>query len=340
MAYDQNKRKYTATGTEKAAQFLMVMGEDRAAGILRRLSTEEVQKIGVEMTRMGDMTTEEVNNVLSAFLEECESNDSISIVADEYTRNVLTQALGAEAADIILEKIMLGGNTKGLDSLRWMEPQLIAGIIQNEHPQIQAIVVSYLQSEQAGEVLGYLPESTVVELVIRMAELESVDPKALQELNFSLEKQVEGVVTKQSSAMGGVRNVANIFNTMERTLGDTLMTRLNKANAKVAERVQELMFAFEDLRKVPNKDFQRILREVASDKLILALKGADSALIEKVTKNMSARASEIFLDDLSNLGPVRVSDVEAAQREILATTKQLADSGQIILSEEDSAMIG
>lgn len=340
MALDQNKRKYQATGTEKAAQFLMVMGEERAAGILRRLSTEEVQKIGVEMTRMGDMTTEEVNAVLSGFLEECDSKDSISIVADEYTKNVLTQALGSEAAEVILEKILLGGNTKGLDSLRWMEPQLIAGIMQNEHPQIQAIVVSYLQSEQAGEVLSYLPESAVIELIIRMAELESVDPKALQELNFSLEKQVEGVVTKQSSAMGGVRNVANIFNTMERSLGDNLMVRLTKANARVAERVQELMFAFEDLRKVPNKDFQRILREVDSGKLILALKGSDQGLIDKVTSNMSSRAAEIFLDDLSSMGPVRVSDVEAAQREILATTKQLADSGQIILSEDDSAMIG
>lgn len=340
MALDQNKRKYTATGTERAAQFLMVMGEERAAGILRRLSSEEVQKIGVEMTRMGDMTTEEVNTVLSAFLTECESKDSISIVADEYTRNVLTQALGSEAAEVILERILLGGNTRGLDSLRWMEPQLIAGIIQNEHPQIQAIVVSYLQSEQAGEVLSYLSEATVIELIIRMAELESVDPKALQELNFSLEKQVEGVVTKQSSAMGGVRNVANIFNTMERSLGDNLMVRLTRANTRVAERIQELMFAFEDLRKVPGKDFQRILREIDSGKLILALKGADQALIDKVTSNMSSRAAEIFLDDLSSMGPVRVSDVEAAQREILATTKQLADSGQIILSEDDSAMIG
>ena len=335
-----NKRKYTATGTEKAAKFLMVMGEERAAGVLKRLSSEEVQKIGVEMTRMGDMTTEEVNTVLSSFLEACEANDSINIVADEYTKNVLVQALGSEAAEAILEKILLGGNTKGLDSLRWMEPQLIAGIIQNEHPQIQAIVVSYLQAEQAGEVLSYLPESMVIELIIRMAELESVDPKALQELNHSLEKQVEGVVTKQSSAMGGVRNVANIFNTMERSLEEGLMMRLTKANAKVAERIQELMFAFEDLRKVPNKDFQRILREVATDRLILALKGADQSLIDKVTSNMSQRAAEIFLDDLTSMGPVRVSDVEAAQREILATTKQLADSGQIVLSEDDSAMIG
>jgi flagellar motor switch protein FliG len=337
---DVSKRKYTATGTEKAAQFLMVMGEERAAEVLKRLSSEEVQKIGLEMTRMNGMNTEQVNYVLSDFLGECEVKGSINIVADEYTKNVLIQALGPEAAETVLERIMLGGNTKGLDSLRWMEPQLIAGIIQNEHPQIQAIVVSYLQAEQAKDVLHYLPESIVVELLIRMAEMESVDPKALQELNYSLERQVEGVVTKQSSAMGGVKNVANIFNTMDRATEEALMTKLGKANGRVAERIQELMFVFEDLKKIPNKDFQLLLREVATDKLALALKGAEQALTDKVTKNMSTRAAEIFLDDMSNMGPVKVSDVEAAQKEILAITKKLADAGQIILSEDNAAMIG
>src|SRR5688500_10362329 len=171
---EATKRKYTSTGAEKAAQFLMVMGEDRAAEVLKRLSSEEVQKIGLEMTRMNGMSTDEVNFVLSDFLSECEVHGSINIVADEYTKNVLVQALGAEAAETVLERIMLGGNTRGLDSLRWMEPQLIAGIIQNEHPQIQAIVVSYLPPEQAKDVLTYLPENIIVELLIRMAEMESV----------------------------------------------------------------------------------------------------------------------------------------------------------------------
>ena len=334
------KRKYTATGAEKAAQFLMVMGEEGAAGVLKHLSTEEVQKIGVEMTRIDGMTTEVLNEVLSSFLEECELNGSISVEADEYTKAVLIQALGEDAAESILEKIMLGGNTKGLDSLRWMEPQLIAGIILNEHPQIQALVVSYLSAEQAGEVLAFLPEAVVVELVIRLVEIESVDPKALQELNFALEKQVAGVVTKQSSAVGGVKSVANIFNTLDRSSEDAWMTKIRDVDSDVAERIQELMFVFDDLRKVPNKDFQQLLREVATDMLAMALKGADETLTEKVTSNMSPRAAEIFVDDMENLGPVKVSDVEAAQKEIIAVAKRLADSGQIILTEESSAMIG
>jgi len=328
------------SGPEKAAQFLMVMGQEGAAGVLKQLNSDEVQKIGLEMTRMGEMSTEEVNQVLESFLEECETDGAINIVADEYTKGVLIQALGEEAAASVLERIMLGGNTRGLDSLKWMEPQLIAGIIQNEHPQIQAIVVSYLGAELSGEVLTYMPESSVVELIIRMAEMESVDPKALQELNFSLEKQVEGVVTKQSSAMGGVKNVANILNSLEKTFEDTLMEKISETSAVTAARIQDQMFVFEDLKMIPDKDFQRVLREVSTDKLILALKGADQALEEKVTSNMSNRAADIFREDMENLGPVKVSDVEAAQREILVITKDLADSGQIELNEETAAMIG
>jgi flagellar motor switch protein FliG len=185
-----------------------------------------------------------------------------------------------------------------------------------------------------------MPESSVVELIIRMAELESVDPKALQELNYSLEKQVEGVVSKQSSAMGGVKNVANILNSLEKNFEDSLMEKISKASEETAARIQEQMFVFDDLKLIPDKDFQLVLREVATDKLALALKGADEDVTDKVIRNMSSRAAEIFQEDIENLGPVKVSDVEFAQKEILAVTKQLADSGQIELSEESAAMIG
>ena len=318
----------------------MVMGEEKAASVLKHLSTEEVQKIGVEMTRMDMMTTDDANTVLNSFLSECEANGSISVVADEYTRSVLVQALGEDVAESLLEKIFLGGNTKGLDSLRWMEPQLIAGIIQNEHPQVQAIVISYLNPEQAGEVLRFLPESAVTELLIRMSEMESIDPKALQELNYSLEKQVEGVVTKQSSAMGGVKNVANIFNTLDRASEESLMAKITETNADIAATIQELMFVFDDMKKVPDPSFQLILREVSTDKLALAMKGAEQTLLDKVTNNMSSRAAEIFIEDMDNLGAVKLSDVEAAQKEIIAVAKQLADSGQIVLNEDEGEMVG
>ena len=334
------KKGAEKSGPEKAAQFLMVVGEIGAAGVLKQLSADEVQKIGLEMTHMDTMGTEEVNQILTTFLSECDSDGAINIVADEYTKTVLVHALGEEAAAGVLEKIMMGGNTRGLDALKWMEPQLVAGIIQNGHPQIQAIVVAYLGAELSGEVLAYMPESSVVELIIRMAELDSVDPKALQELNSSLEKQVEGVVSKQSSAMGGVKNVANILNSLEKAFEDSLMEKISKVSAEIAAKIQEQMFVFDDLKEIPDKDFQLVLREVATDKLVLALKGAEESMQEKVTKNMSKRAAEIFIEDMESLGPVKVSDVESAQKEILAATKQLADSGKIVLSEESTAMIG
>ena len=333
------RKEARRSGPARAAQLLLVLGEEGAAGVMQHLSSDEVQKIGVEMTRMNEMSTQEVNEILSGFLEDCQSDGAINIVADEYTRKVLTTALGADAAAEIIEKIMMGGNTKGLDSLKWMEPQLVAGIIQNEHPQIQAIVVSYLGPELSGEVLAHMPESSVVELIIRMAELESVDPKALHELNYSLEKQVEGVVSKQSSAMGGVKNVANILNTLDKSFEDSLMEKINDISADLAQSIQDQMFVFNDLASIPDKDFQRVLREVATDRLALALKGAEEGIEEKVLKNMSSRAAEIFREDMEELGPVKVSDVELAQKEILAVVKKLADAGEIELQEDEAAMI-
>ncbi|GJM11622.1 MAG: flagellar motor switch protein FliG [Pseudohongiella sp.] len=336
----RTRRNARKTGTEKAAQLLMVMGEQSAANVLKLLRNDEVQKIGAEMTYMGEMSTDEVNLVLSSFLDQCSTDDSISIEAGRYTKDVLIQALGPEAAERVLEKITLGGNTRGLDSLKWMEPQLIAGIIENEHPQIQAIVVSYLGAELSGEVLTFLPETSVVELCIRMAEMEPIDPAALEELNSSLEKQVEGVVSKQSSEMGGAKNVANIFNTLEKNFEESIIGKITETNSETAMRIQEEMFVFEDLKKIPDKDFQLVLREVATDALVLALKGADKALEEKVLRNMSTRAAEIFAEDMESLGPVKVTEVETAQKEILVATKQLADSDKIVLSVDSGAMIG
>jgi flagellar motor switch protein FliG len=327
-------------GSAKAARFLMVMGESGAANILKHLTSHEVQKIGVEMARMKEMSTVEVNQILTSFLEDYEKGGSIRIMADDYTRAVLEKALGPVAAKEALEKIMLGGNTKGLDALKWMEPQLVAGIIQNEHPQIQAIVISYLGPELSGEVLTYMPEGAVVELMIRMAEIDTVDPTALQELNNSLERQVEGVVRKQGSSIGGLKNVADIFNSLDKAFEENLMEKIAEVNEDLANLIKDQMFVFDDLKAIPDRDFQQLLRELSGDKLALALKGADEAIIEKVMKNMSSRAAEIFKDDLEELGPVKIVDVEAAQKEVLSAARKLADEGKIELAQDEGAMIG
>ena len=334
------RRRPGKSGPEKAAQLLMVMGEEGAAGVLKLLRSDEVQKIGMEMTHLSEMSTEDVNTVLTSFIEGCMSDGSINVEAGEYTKTVLTEALGEDSAASILEKITRGGNTRGLDALKWMEPQLIAGIIQNEHPQIQAIVISHLGAELAGEVLSFMAEDTVVELILRMAEMEPVDPIALEELNYALEKQVEGVVTKQSSEMGGIKNVANIFNTLDKGFEESLMGKINDMDTDVAGAIQEEMFVFEDLKKIPDKDFQKVLREVSTESLAMALKGADTEMVDKVLRNMSSRASDIFKEDMESLGPVRISEVEVAQKDVLTTTKKLADEDKIVLDDDEAEMVG
>lgn len=335
------QRRHTrSSGSEKAARFLMVMGEAGAAGVLKHLTSDEVQKIGAEMARLKEMSTDDVNKILKGFLNDYEKDGSIRVLADEYTRAVLEQALGSEAANEALEKIMLGGSTKGLDSLKWMEPQMIAGIIQNEHPQIQAIVISYLGPELSSDVLSYMPETAVVELMIRMAEIDAVDPTALQELNNSLEKQVEGVVRKQSSSIGGIKNVADILNALDKPFEESVMEKITGISEDLATQIQEQMFVFDDLKAIPDRDFQALLREVQTDKLALALKGADDSIMEKVITNMSSRASEMFQEDMEEMGPVKLVDVEAAQKEILSAARKLADEGKIDLKEDAAAMIG
>jgi len=339
MNAKESRKVGKQSGPEKAAQFLMVMGEAGAAGVLKHLNSDEVQKIGIEMARMNEMTTNDVSQILDAFLNDFESDGSIKMLADEYTRKVLEKALGADAAQAAMEKIMIGGNTRGLDALKWMEPQLVAGIIQNEHPQIQAIVISYLGSDLSGEVLKHMPENSVVELMIRMAEIDSVDPSALQELNDSLERQVDGVVRKQSSTIGGIKSVAGILNSLEKSFEQSLMDKIAGVDEDLANRIQDQMFVFEDLKAIPDRDFQTLLREVAGDRLALALKGADEGMVDKVLKNMSTRAADIFKEDMEELGPVKLSDVEAAQKEVLGITKKLADAGEIELGADESAMI-
>ena len=332
-------KKVKLRGSEKAARFLMVLGEEDAAAILKQLSSNEVQKIGARMTTINEIPSDEVNMVLSDFISSCENDASMMISAEEFTRSVLVQALGEPAASQILEKITLGGNTRGFDALRWMEPQLVAGIIQNEHPQIQAIIISYLDPEHASEVLSSLKEDQVADVLARIGAMDAVDPRALGELNRSLEMQVEGVSSKQSSNLGGIGNAASILNSIESEMETVLLEKLTEIDADLSAKIQDMMFVFDDLLKVPDRDFQILLREVTTDKLAMALKGADEAMEEKVYANMSKRAAEIFRDDMEGLGPMKISDVEVAQKEILATAKRLADSGEIVLSQDDGTMI-
>ncbi len=324
---------------DSAAVLLMSLGEADAAQILKHMGPKEVQRVGTAMAAMHDVSQEQVEAVTVEFLEAVASQTGLGIGADDYIRSMLTQALGEEKAASLIDRILVGGNTTGLDTLKWMEPRSVADIIRYEHPQIQAIVVSYLDADQAAEVLCNLEEKVRLDIVMRVAALDSVQPQALQELNDILEKQFSGGSSTKTSKIGGIKVAADIMNYMDTSIEADLMEQIKEIDTDLGSEIEDLMFVFDNLKDVDDRGIQTLLREVSSDVLILALKGADEEVQEKIFTNMSKRAAELLRDDLEAKGPVKVSEVEAAQKDILTIARKLAESGEINLGGAGEEMV-
>lgn len=307
--------------------------------MLRHLGPKEVQRIGTAMTALENVPQEHVEVVMSNFLDEARAMTGLGMGADGYIRNMLVEALGEDKAGSLVDRILLGGNTTGLDTLKWMDPRSVADIIRHEHPQIQAIVVSYLDGDQAAEVLGNLSEKVRLDVVMRVASLDAVQPSALQELNDILEKQFSGSAGSQTKSMGGTKVAAEIMNNLDSSIEGELMDAIREVDEDLGNTIQDLMFVFENLKSVDDRGIQALLREVSSEVLILALKGADDELKEKIFGNMSKRAAELLRDDLEAKGPVKLSEVEAAQKEILVIARRMADAGEIVLGGSGEEML-
>ncbi len=325
------KAKVNLSRVDQAAVLLMSLGEKDAAAVLRHLGPKEVQRIGAAMTHLQNIEQSQVQTIVNSFLTDARELTGLGVGADSYIRNMLVEALGEDKANSLVDRILLGGNTTGLDTLKWMDPRSVADLIRNEHPQIQAIVIAYLDNDQAAEVLANLPEKPRLDIIMRVASLDSVHPSALQELNDILEKQFAGNAASQTKAMGGTKVAAGIMNFMEGTMGTEIMDGIKEIDEELSQSIQDLMFVFDDLKNVDDRGIQSLLREVSSEVLILALKGSDEELKEKIFKNMSKRAAELLRDDLESKGPVRVSEVEGAQKEILTIARRMSDSGEINL---------
>lgn len=324
---------------DQAAILLMSLGESDAAEVLRHMGPKEVQRIGGAMSQMKNVQQNDVRAVLSNFLEEARTLTGLGSDSESYIRNMLVTALGEDKASGLIDRILLGGNTSGLDTLKWMEPRSVADVIRNEHPQIQAIVVSYLDPDQAAEVMGYLSEKMRLDIVMRVASLDTVQPSALQELNDILEKQFTGSASSQTKAVGGYKTAAEIMNHLDGGIEADLMDSIKELDEDMGNQIQDLMFVFDNLKDVDDRGVQMLLREVSSDVLIVALKGADNELQEKIFGNMSKRAGELLRDDLEVKGPVRLSEVESAQKEILTIARRMADAGEIVLSSSGEKML-
>ena len=316
---------------EKAAIFLLSLGEADAAQILRHMGPKEVQKVGTAMAQMRNVNREQVERVLGDFIEVVGDQTSLGVGADGYIRKMLTQALGEDKASGLIDRILLGGNTSGLDSLKWMEPRAVADVIRYEHPQIQAIVVAYLDPDQAAEVLGHFDHKVRLDIVLRVSSLNTVQPAALKELNLILEKQFSGSASTTRTALGGVKRAADIMNYLDSSVEGPLMEAIRDADQDLSGQIEDLMFVFDNLADVDDRGIQALLREVSSDVLVLALKGADDGIKEKFFRNMSKRAAELLRDDLEAKGPVRLSEVEGAQKEVLSVARRMADAGEIVL---------
>jgi flagellar motor switch protein FliG len=327
------------TGVEKAAVLLMTMGEKSAAEVLKHMGPKEVQKIGIAMATLQNITKDTVSAIVSEFITSLQNQTSLGLGSDEYIRSVLVNALGEEKAASMIDRILLGGNTKGLESLKWMDPRSVAELIRLEHPQIIAIVLSYLEPDQAAAVLQEFPEKWRSDLVLRVATLNGVQPQAMQELNDILERQLKGGGGLKSSSIGGIKCAANILNFVDGNVGTKVMDEMKNADNDLSQQIQDLMFVFGDLVEIDNRGIQTLLREVSSETLVLALKGAEDDMKQKILANMSQRAAEMLREDLESRGPVKLSDVEAAQKEIITIARRLADEGQIMLAGAGEAMV-
>ncbi|MGH8211329.1 MAG: flagellar motor switch protein FliG, partial [Steroidobacteraceae bacterium] len=281
----------------------------------------------------------EVHGVITQFTSSVETETSVGVGTDEFLRKVLVDALGQDKAASIIDRINIGRSTKGLEALKWMDARAVAELIRLEHPQIIAIVLAYLDADQSAEVLAQLPANMRSDIVVRIATLDGVQPSALNELDDIMEKQFAGKSSAKTSAMGGAKAAANIINLLEPSQEGLIMEQIAKADQALGARIQDLIFVFDNLLELDDRSMQELMRQVPSDQLLLALKGADDALKEKIFKNMSQRAAEMLKDDLEAKGPVRISEVEGAQREILQTARKLADSGAIALGGKGEAYV-
>lgn len=319
------------SGAERAAILLMTLGEKDAAEVLRLMGPKEVQKVGTVMATLKNISKQTVGQVLDEFVTTVDEQTNLGIGNEDYIRAVLVSALGEDKAGGVIDRILMGHSSKGLESLKWMDPRAVAEIIRLEHPQIIAIVLAYLDSDHAAEVIGFLPERTRPDILMRIASLDGIQPQALQELDEIMERQFQGNTSVKSSSVGGLKSAADILNFMESSTESSIMENIKEVDAQLGDKIQDLMFVFDNLAEVDDRGIQALLREVSSESLITALKGADETVKEKIFANMSKRASEMLRDDLEAKGPVRLSEVEGAQKEILAIARRMADAGDIVL---------
>ena len=317
------------TGLEHAAILLMAVGEEEAAAVFKYLSPKEVQKLGETMARLRTVPREKIDDVVGRFHAAKDTQYSLVRDTDAFVSQVLKKALGEDKAAMLLDRILEGRDVSGIESLKWMDPSTVAELLKNEHPQIVASILVHLERDQSSEVLKNMVERMRNDVLLRIATLDGIQPQALQELNEVLSKILAGSEKLKKATLGGTKATAEILNFLGNTLEAAAVESIREHDPDLAQKILDQMFTFENLNELDDRAIQLLLREIQSESLIVALKGSDQPLRDKIFKNMSGRAAETLKEDLESKGPVRVSEVEAEQREILKVVRRLADEGQI-----------
>jgi flagellar motor switch protein FliG len=318
-------------GIMKSAVLMLALGEDEAAEVMKYLSPREVQKLGTAMASMNSVGHEQLQSVIDEFFVEVDKKSSVALDSDDYIRSVLTKALGDDKASGLLNRILQNKDASGIESLKWMDSQTVAEFIKNEHPQIIATILVHLEPDQASDVIGHFTDRLRQDVMLRIATLDGVKPAALRELNDVLSKLLTGNESLKKQQMGGVKTAADIMNYMSGDNEASVIEGLKNYDEDMAQKILDEMFVFDNIMEIDDKGIQVMLREVQSETLIVALKGATVEIREKIFKNMSTRAAEMMKEDLETKGPVRLSEVEAQQKQILQIVRRLADEGQIML---------
>ncbi len=319
-------------GLADAAIFLMSLGEEEAGEVFKHLSPKEVQKLGETIARMRAVPRERVEAVVTKFSEAAGSQSLLVSDTGDYVKAVLRRALGDDKASLLIDRILQGGDISGIESLKWMDPLSVAELLRNEHPQIVAAILVHLDPDQVANVLKHQTERQRNEVLLRVATLEGIQPTALKDLNEVLYKVLAGGDKIRKASLGGVKAAAEIINFLGANIEGTVIESIRGHDPDLAQKIMDKMFVFDDLLSLDDKGIQVVLKETASDSLIVALKGAAPELKEKILSNMSSRAAESLREDLESRGPMRLSEVEAQQKEILKTVRRLSEEGQIVLS--------
>lgn len=318
-------------GLEDSAILLMSLGEEEAAEVFKHLAPKEVQRLGETIAKMKTVPRERVEQVLTRFTSDASDQSMLVTDTDEYVKTVLRRALGEDKANLLIDRILQGSDVTGIESLKWMDPGSVAELLRNEHPQIVAAILVHLDYDQTSDVLKHFTDRQRNEVMVRIATLDGIQPSALKDLNEVMSKVLAGGDKLKKASLGGVKPAAEIINLMGSSIETSILDYVREMDNELAQKIMDNMFVFDDLNKVDDRGIQSLLKEVQSESLIIALKGATPELREKIFRNMSTRAAETLREDLESRGPVRVSEVEAEQKEMLKIVRRLADEGQIVL---------